>query len=257
LYFVDTHIHLSDKLYEKYLDVIINGIKNSNLQAFSVSVDLPSSIRNTIIKKKFFLNSSSFKSFVGIHPENAYAESLDDFQNFFDSNAKQIDGIGEIGLDPTYTVYNSSNGSETQKTVFTNMLSLAEKHGKPVSLHSRRSLKEILDVLTSYRLKKVAFHWFDGNKTLLRKINDLGFYASFGPYLLYSKDKQVLLEKTDLSLLLLETDGPVGFRNCFQDSLTSPFFIISLVNFASFILKKAFDDLSETIFNNSTNFLET
>jgi TatD DNase family protein len=136
------------------------------------------------------------------------------------------------------------------------MLSLAEKNCKPVSLHSRRSLKETLDVLTSYRLKKVAFHWFDGNKKLLKKINDLGFYASFGPYLLNSKDKQVLLEKTDLSLLLLETDGPVGYRNCFQDTLTSPFFIISLVNFASLILKKKFEDLSETFFSNSINFLD-
>ena len=79
------------------------------------------------------------------------------------------------------------------------MLDMAEKYDKPVSIHSRRSLNDVLDILTSYKLKKVVFHWYDGSKTFLRKINELGYYVSFGPYLLYSEDKKILLKESDPS----------------------------------------------------------
>jgi TatD DNase family protein len=231
---------------------IINNLK---IQVYSVSEDLESSIKNLIIKEKCFANPELFRAFVGIHPQYASINLLDSFLDFFISNKERIDGIGEIGLDPTYTVNNDSNTPKVQKIVFNQMLAIAEKNNRPVSIHSRRSLKEILETLTSYRLKRVVFHWYDGNKSFLRKINESGYYVSFGPYLLYSDDKKVLLTESDLSLLLLETDGPVSYRHCFKNVLTSPAFIISLLYFVSNMIKKNFHDLSEMIFNNSVNFL--
>ncbi len=253
--FVDSHIHLSDGVYDEYLMLIIGIINNLKIRVYSVSEDLESSVKNLNIKKKYFLNSESFKAFVGIHPQYASTRMLESFNDFFLQNKESIDGIGEIGLDPTYAINNGSNTIEFQKTVFNQMLSIAEENNKPISIHSRRSLKEVLDVLTSYRLKRVVFHWYDGNKSFLRKINEFGYYVSFGPYLLYSEDKKTLLTESDLSLLLLETDGPVSYRHCFKNVVTSPVFIISLLNYVSFVLKKNFDDVSEIIFRNSVNFL--
>ena len=255
--FVDSHIHLSDSAYDEYLMLMIGIINNLKIRVYSVSEDLESSVKNLNIKKKYFVNSESFKAFVGIHPQHASAKLLDSFNDFFLRNTEIIDGIGEIGLDPTYTTNNGSNTIESQRTVFSRMLSIAERNNKPVSIHSRRSLKEVLDILTSYRLKRVVFHWYDGNKSFLRKINEFGYYVSFGPYLLYSEDKKTLLTESDLSLLLLETDGPVSYRHCFNNSVTSPVFIISLLNFVSTVLKKNFNDVSEKIFRNSVAFLNT
>ncbi len=255
MYFVDSHIHLSDKMYEENLKLMIGIIYNLNIQVCSVSVDLKSSAKNIILKKKYFDNSWLFKTFVGIHPEHASLQHLDAFTDFFLSNKENIHGIGEIGLDPTYTHNNDLNTFDIQKTIFKHMLDIAEKNNKPISIHSRRSLKDILEILTSYRIKRVAFHWFDGNKSYLRKINELGYYVSFGPYLLYSEDKKILLNESDISLLLMETDGPVYYKRCFENVITSPGFIISLINFASIILKKNFNDMADIIFKNSINFL--
>jgi TatD DNase family protein len=255
--FVDSHIHLSDGAYDEHL-MLINGIMtNLKIRVYSVSEDLESSVKNLNIKKKYFVNSESFKAFVGIHPQHASTELLESFNDFFLSDKESVDGIGEIGLDPTYTTNNDLNTIEVQRTVFNQMLSIAEKNDKPVSIHSRKSLKDVLDVLTSYRLKRVVFHWYDGNKSYLRKINEFGYYVSFGPYLLYSGDKKALLAESDLSLLLLETDGPVSYRHCFSNSVTSPVFIISLLNCVSTVLKKNFYDVSEKIFRNSVDFLNT
>lgn len=255
MYFVDSHIHLSDEIYDKYLKLMIDIIYNLNIQVYSVSVDLENSAKNINIKKKYFENSGLFKTFVGIHPEYASLQLLEPFDSFFLSNKENINGIGEIGIDPTYTLNNGSNTFDIQKTVFNHMLVIAEKNDKPVSIHSRRSLKETLDILTSYRIKRVVFHWYDGSKSFLRKIHELGYYISFGPYLLYSEDKKILLKESDLSLLLLETDGPVYYKRCFENVITSPSFIMSLINCVSLVLKKNFNDISDIIYRNSIIFL--
>ncbi|MBA3749594.1 MAG: TatD family hydrolase [Nitrosopumilus sp.] len=255
LYFVDSHIHLSDRIYDEHLKLMVDTINNSKIQVYSVSVNLQSSARNIEIKQKYFFNSELFKIFVGIHPEYATLNRLESFNDFLSSNIENIHGIGEIGLDPTYTHNNDSNTIDTQKIVFNQMLNIAEKNRKPISIHSRKSLKDVMDVLPSYQIKKAVFHWYDGSKKNLRKINDLGYYVSFGPYILYSEDKKILLKETDPSLLLLETDGPVSYKRCFENVITSPTFIISIINFISTLLHKKFSDIMETIFKNSVNFL--
>jgi len=63
-------------------------------------------------------------------------------------NKETISGIGEIGLDPTYS--NSDEELSKQEQVFRAQLSYAEKFKKPVSIHSRKSLAEILKILPSY-----------------------------------------------------------------------------------------------------------
>lgn len=222
-----------------------------------MSENLNSSIKNIYIKKTLFQNSDLFKAFVGIHPQNVNnIQNLDSFDSFFSSNLDSIDGVGEIGLDPTYALPDDDAPHlENQKIVFNHMLTIAERSGKPISIHSRKSLKQILEILPSFEIKSAVFHWYDGSKKILKKINELGFFVSFGPYLLYSKDKQMLLKESDKNLLLLETDGPVNYRYCFNGVLTSPSLIVSLINFASNILKISFEDLTEIINDNSKHFI--
>lgn len=257
MYFVDSHIHFSDSAYQGFQEILVNMMRNLNIQIYSMSVDLHTSIDTIKIKKNYFVDSDLYKTFVGIHPEKVNFNLIDPFTEFFFTNIDNIDGIGEIGLDPTYTLYNKSNTHQVQALIFNEMLNLAEKTNKPVSIHSRRSLKEILEVLPSYKIKGLVFHWYDGSKKLLKKINDMGYYVSFGPYLLYSKDKQVLLSETDTSLLLLETDGPVSYKYCFEGVLTSSCIIISLINFVTIKLKKNFNEMSQLIYENSVKFMNS
>lgn len=257
LHFVDSHIHISDKSYDTYLKLLIDTIIHLNIQVYSVSENLDSSVKNIDIKKRYFEKSELFKTFVGIHPQYASLLQLKSFNDFFIQNIDSVDGIGEIGLDPSYTFNNVSNDYGNQKTVFNMMLDIAENSNLPVSIHSRRSLKDVLEILTSFNLKSVVFHWYDGSKAFLRKINDLGYYVSFGPYLLYSEDKKALLKECDLSLFLLETDGPVYYKRCFENVITFPTFIISLINFISVKLKKDFKEMVDIVYRNSFNYVHT
>lgn len=257
MYYVDSHIHLADNYYNEYLEIIFDIIRYTKIQSFCMSEDLISSIATVSLKEKYFKESDLLNAFVGIHPQFASSSnSVDLFYSFFHSNLRSIAGIGEIGLDPTYSLLDRSNTSERQEFVFRKMLTLAENKNKPISLHSRRSVNEILEILPSYRIKKAVFHWYDGNKKNLKIINDRGYFVSFGPYVMYTHDKQSLLKQSDINLLLVETDGPVTYKYCFDDAvITSPSMVISIINFISILLKKSFSELSEILYTNSKKFM--
>ena len=112
--------------------------------------------------------------FIGIHPECAN-DDLDQITSLIEENMDTISGIGEIGLDPTFV--QSDEDKKNQTHVFETLLSLAEKYQKPVSIHSRKSLDDIFEIMTSYTTKHALLHWFDGSKKQLTKSNGYGFFC--------------------------------------------------------------------------------
>ena len=201
---------------------------------------------------KYLKKNDLILPFIGIHPEFAN-DSLEDMKNMIEKNIQNISGIGEIGLDPTYV--KSSEDMKKQVHVFETLLSLAEKSDKPVSIHSRKSLDEIFQIMTSYDTKHALLHWFDGSKKQLQKAMDMGFFVSFGPVLIYANDKQTLLSKADESKILVETDGPVRFSRCFEMKSAQISFIPSVIFCASKILGKTYDGMASLLETNSIAYL--
>jgi len=244
----DAHIHLSDLEYEDDITRILNSMKKIHIKACCVSMDHTSSKKTLELGKK----SDLVFPFIGVHPEKAQ----DDVQPVFElinKNKETISGIGEIGLDPTYS--NSDEELSKQEQVFRTQLSYAEKFKKPVSIHSRKSLAEILKILPSYNVPTILLHWFDGSKKQLQQAMDLDCYVSFGPVTVYSKDKQMLLLKANKDKILVETDGPVRFSRCFEDRTAQIDFIPSIVFCASKVLHVNYDELCDVIEQNSKRFL--
>ena len=244
----DAHIHLSDDEYWQYMPFIITSMENMKIRACCVSMDLHTSEKTLDLGKKTKL----VLPFVGIHPEKAN-DDLEPVVELIEKNSNQIRGIGEIGLDKTYV--SSQDGFKRQETVFHKMLSIAEKLHKPVSIHSRATLDEILSILPSYSISGLLLHWFAGSKKQLKSAMELGCYTSYGPAMIYAKDKQVLLSETYRDKILVETDGPVKFSRCFAMKTAQITFLPSVVFCAAKVLKKTYDDLSYEIEQNSKRYL--
>ena len=109
--------------------------------------------------------------------------------------------------------------------------------------------------MSSFNLKSVLLHWFDGNKNQLKHAMELGFFVSYGPVLIYANDKKNLLSKTDTEQILVETDGPVKFSHCFNYKTTQIQFLHSVVYCASKILKTSYDSFLKQLEKNSQKFL--
>ena len=244
----DAHVHLSDSVYRNDINFVINGMQEMKIKACCVSVDNSNSEQTLELAQK----SNLIFPFIGIHPERAD----DDIQTILtqiEKNTKFISGIGEIGLDPTYC--NTDEDFKKQIQVFEELLSVAEKLNKPVSIHSRKSLSDILEIMSSYKTSNALLHWFDGNKKQLKKAMDMGFFVSYGPVTVYANDKQSLLSKTCDDKILIETDGPVRFSRCFEMKTAQIGFLPSVAFCASKILKKPYFEMLETLEQNSKAYL--
>ena len=244
----DSHIHLSDPEYVSDMEFILKQMEFLKIKACCVSMNYDNSIQTLELAKK----SDLILPFIGIHPECAN-EELENISKLIEDNHDHISGIGEIGLDPTYV--NKNEDTIKQNHVFETLLSFAEKFNKPVSIHSRKSLDDVFEIMTSYNTKHALLHWFDGSKKQLQKSMDMGFFVSYGPVMIYANDKQTLLSKTDESKILVETDGPVRFSRCFDIKSGQISFIPSVIFCASKILGKSFDEMASLLESNSNSFL--
>lgn len=245
----DAHIHLSDDEFSKDLPFIINCMNKLRIRACCVSVDLSSSKKTLELGKK----SNLILPFIGIHPEKASSNDLESVVDLIEENSKYISGIGEIGLDKTYV--SDEIGFKNQEIVFNKMLSLAEKLKKPISVHSRATLEEILSILPSYSISGILLHWFAGSKKQLKTVMERGYFVSYGPAMLYSKDKQVLLSETSTERILVETDGPVKFSRCFGFKVGQIAFLPSVVFSAAKVLRTTYDDILHQIEQNCKHYL--
>lgn len=244
----DAHIHLSDVEYHGEIDLILNSMHKIGIKACAVSMDNQSSITTLNLAKK----SSHVLPFIGIHPEKA-SDNLESMVSLIEENAKIISGIGEIGLDKTYT--SNDEQFSRQKQVFAKLLGLAEKLHKPVSVHSRATLDEIFSMMPSYEISGFLLHWFAGSKKQLRRAMDLGCYVSYGPVSIYSQDKQVLISNTAKDKILVETDGPVRFSHCFDMKSAHPSFIPSVIFCISKTLGMSYNEAESLLETNSKNYL--
>jgi TatD DNase family protein len=248
----DSHVHLSDVEYSGYIGHVLLSLYAMSIVACSVAVDLGTSQRSL---RLFNDHRKVVKQFIGIHPEFAAKEDLDTFLQVAKENKQLLDGIGEIGLDGTYEAERGIP-YQRQKEVFHAMLALAESIVKPVSIHSRRALDDILEILPSYRLSGALLHWFAGSKKQLAKSMDMGLYVSYGPALVYSNDKKVLLKQTYKDRFLVETDGPVRYSRCFEGKPALPTsFLLSVVAAAAWALDLPYKEVACTITRNTEAFL--
>jgi TatD DNase family protein len=85
---------------------------------------------------------------------------------------------------------------------------------------------------------------------------DTGLYVSYGPTLVYSEDKKVLLKNTDKDRFLVETDGPVPYSRCFENKpAISTSCLVSVVASVAYTIGTSYDETVELLQKNSEAYL--
>ena len=233
---VDAHAHIgasdqAEEIKAAHIVTIYNSTGADDLEA----------------TRKVVTSSRPFGAFfAGLHPNNPHRDL--DFLRWAQEHADELDGVGEIGLDRT-------NDTVENRSLFLKQLALAERLGKPVCIHSRGKVEQVLEDLSSYSVKGVLLHWFEGDLRQLEACVMKGIYVSFGPPLLYSKKLRRLLAVTPIEKLLLETDSPVRYASCFEDRESTPLLVASVYLAAAFVLRIPVEELETSLFKNALNLL--
>lgn len=245
----DTHVHLSDAWYSPHLGQVLLGMARMRVRAICVAMDGADARGAASLAAG---SGGLVSAFAGVHPERAGRDDGGAVEAMVESDPGAVAGIGEIGLDPTY--HGLGAGAAAQDRVFARMLALAERHGKPVSVHSRKSIGAVLDALGSYSLAGACLHWFDGGRKELRRAMDMGVYVGYGPLSVYAHDKRSLLARTDADRVLFETDGPVAFGGCFGRRPAQPCFVQSVAFAAADARGVSYDEACRTEAENVRRF---
>ena len=258
--FVDAHLHLSDPEYEAQVDEVVEDAESSNVVALvSNSVNFQTSLQSIKLVEKY---PTLVYAALGIHPWNVKELLPDELECIVDlilnyRKYERMVAIGEIGLDYKYLKGKKKELMSRQYEVFCEMLQLSEKLSLPAVIHSRGKTSEIMNILSSYNIKKVLFHWFSNPVKLLPEIVDRGYYITEGPATLYSTHIQGVIRRIPLKNLLTETDGPVRFfRPPFKGKMTTPSFIPLVVNAIAKIKGKQEAEVAKRIFQNFVTFFE-
>lgn len=248
---VDIHIHLVDNYYTDLSVYLKTYLKFSKSVSVSVPIDIQSSLDNINLAKEF---PGKVLPFAGVHPQMAEHVDMDNFILELEKMNDSIFGIGEIGLDRREG--SDQILSDLQKKVFVKQLGVAEKLAKPVAIHTRGTLKEILEILSSYKLKNILLHWFTCEDNELKIVSDRGYYTSFGPAMISSKRKMHIIRSLPREYILVETDGPVPFGGCFEGKTALPIFLYSVIFSLTYTFDMSYDDVLELLFRNSEKYLD-
>lgn len=243
---IDVHAHLDAKQFKNNLDSVIKRAeKKSVVKIITNSTNPESNRKNLEISKKYKIVEAA----LGLFPTDALKLSDSELQkeiNFIKKNKNKIIAIGEVGLD-----YYWSKNHKKQKQIFEKFIKLAEKLSLPIIVHTRKAEKDVLDMLTSSKLKKVILHCFSGNKKLVNLALENNFLFSIPTIINRSSHFQNLVKIAPLKNILTETDAPL--LSPFSKKINEPAFISESIKKISKIKQISEKETEKIIFMNFQN----
>jgi len=251
--FVDAHVHLSDEEYSDCISEVLAGARAANVKALvSNSTDLKTCIGSLELAGR---NSGFVYAALGVHPWAVRNLKEDEFNRVLglissERRNKALVAVGEIGLDSKYM-----DVWDNQTKVFDEMLRIAEKLDLPAIIHSRGTTEKIVEMLPSYKVKKVLLHWFSNPISALDKAIENGYFITEGPPAAYSDGIRDVIKRVPLTNLMTETDGPVRFfKGAFKGKRTTPAFIPIVVQAMAEVKKLSVEEVAGQVLKNFEGF---
>ena len=145
---------------------------------------------------------------LGIHPHDAdkYTPKAKEYLlSMYDDPL--VVGVGEIGLD----YYYETSPKEIQKSVFREMLSIAQLKKMPVQIHTRDAEQDTVSVLKEFKGQVAGtIHCFTGTQWLADEALALGLDISFSGIVTFKTAHELreVVKKVPLDRLHIETDSP-------------------------------------------------
>jgi len=204
--YIDTHAHLYAGAFDEDRKEMLHRAKDAGVER----IYLP----NIDVSSVGVMHDLEDQSggycipMMGLHPcsvREDYREVLAQLRPWLDK--RPYAAIGEIGID----LYWDKSTFGYQVEAFEEQLRWADQYRLPVSIHSRDSTREVIDVLQANRpiLTDGVMHCFTGTVEEAMEVIDLGFFLGFGGSSTYKNTTLVpVIEQIPLESIVLETDAP-------------------------------------------------
>jgi len=239
--FVDVHCHITDPLFNADRDSIIRLAASKGLIIVNAGEDIESDALSLELQSKY----ENVKACIGLHPNAIVKKRKEEIERdlaFMDSEAKHSFAISEVGLDYKGKSLDQIN---LEKQILIKIFEMAEKDRKPVIIHTRKAMEDMLGILSSFKIKAIL-HNFEGNSSQCQRACDMGLGISVSTgFLKFKKDS--IIRKIRNDLIFTETDSPALSPN---DQRNTPLNVIPLIEYISRIRGQNFQQTKELIYSN-------
>jgi TatD DNase family protein len=245
---IDSHAHLDHPAFHEDLEAVLaRAIEDGVSAVVNIGYDRESARATVAFVEKY----PFFYGVLGTHPHDAVKHTLEYEEELKDLlDRPRMIGVGEIGLD----YYYDHSPRDLQRKVFRRMLWMARLKDKPVVIHCRDAERDILDMLSSERMKfRGIFHAFNHDAAVASRVTDLGFHLGIGGVATFKKSKVLdILHAIPLDRIVVETDCPYLAPQPFRGKRNEP----ALVGFVVDALSRVHGVPPEEVVERTTqNFL--
>lgn len=201
----DAHCHLQDERLAPHLDAAMERAHEAGVAGFmccgSNEADWP---LLPDLARRFPGVQLSF----GLHPWYIGNRSNSWLTTLETCLAANPSGVGEIGLDHAL----DKSTFADQETVFLAQIHLANRLGRPVSIHCRRAWGRLMELLDDKGWPAAGFviHSYSGSADLIRPLARRGAFFSFSGAITFDQNRRgrEAVTLVPLDRLLIETDAP-------------------------------------------------
>ncbi len=246
--YIDTHCHLQKEFYYDIEKVINENLRNQ-VQKIVVS---GCSKQEIIEVLQYALEYDSVFLTLGFHPDSCEVVNDQDLawlKDLIIKNRKVV-GIGEIGLDYHY----GKDNRNLQIELFKKQLKIAEELNLPVVIHSRDAVKDTIEILKQYKIKRGIIHCFSGSLEVAQQYIKMGYYLGIGGVVTFKNSRLTdVLTKLSLENIVLETDSPYLTPEPFRGTINSSKYVPIIAKKLSEIYNVPVDKVGAVTFKNASN----
>ena len=205
--FFDSHCHVDPMRYGGDIEDVLARARAAGVSRMTVvgtrAADSEAAVRLSEKEEGVFCAA-------GIHPNDADdvdEEEWSRVRSLIDSG--KVIAVGETGLD----WFRDVASRESQTSFFERHIALSQSAGLPLIIHTRDSIRDVLDILT----KAVkdgpttgVLHAFSGTTDEAVEAIELGFYIGFAGMVTFRSAESLrqVAKTVPLDRLLVETDSP-------------------------------------------------
>lgn len=202
--FFDTHCHIDDEAFEGDLEDVLGRAREAGVARILVPA---TTLDGAERARTRFAASPQILLAAGVHPESAHTWREDSGARL----AKLLKdlsfvAVGETGLDRV----NETAPLEIQRTAFRAQVAAARAAKRPLLVHSRGTMEEILEILLSAPPGLTVLHAFGGDGLPDPAGLPEWIYLGIGGIFTFKKSDEIrsYVRSFPRERLLLETDAP-------------------------------------------------
>ncbi|MDY0236393.1 MAG: TatD family hydrolase [Gudongella sp.] len=252
---IDSHAHLDDKRFDADRDMLINSLKENNVDlVLNIGADMQTSRASLDLAKKY----DNIYAVVGVHPHSAKDLEGSDLNELrVLAQQDKVLAIGEIGLDYFY----DNSPRDIQQKWFKKQIELAQELDMPVVIHSREATKDTFDILKEASQKKKLrgiLHSYAGSYEMALEYIKLGFYIAIGGPVTF-KNARVSREvaaQIPLDKLLIETDSPYLTPEPYRGKRNEPMYVKYVAEKIAEVRGTTFEEIASNTTRNLLRLFE-